>query len=169
MFADTWTFSEKAASPNAVSLPPTYKIKPLQEPNSAKYLLSCRDIPQRSWQRTDLPSPLELPPHEDPQELDWKGLWKEKKSKGYGDITLRGRCCISPQGQPNPLLTFTKDTELESKVLLPATRKVCSRGANVESKFEEVLNLAASQKPQDTHQPVWSLPYDAKGSYVHSS
>lgn len=54
----------------AGSPPSPYKTKPSQEPKGARYSLSCRDIPQRSWQRTDLPSPLGLPPHEDPQELD---------------------------------------------------------------------------------------------------
>lgn len=95
-------------------LPPTYKTKALQEPSGAKYLLSCRDIPQRSWQRTDLPSPPGLPPRVDPQELDWKGLWKEKKSKCYGHITLHGHCFFCPRVSPSHSCLFTKETELES-------------------------------------------------------
>lgn len=129
------------------SFPSHLQTKPLQEHNSAKYLLSCRDIPQHSWQRTDLPSPLGLPPHEDPQELDWKGLQKEKKRKGYGDMTLRGHCCFFPRASPPHSWLLTKDTELESKVLLPARGKVCSHRVNVEMKFLKVLNVAASQKP----------------------
>lgn len=129
------TIFRKSSKSQCSLFPLAYKTKPLQDPSSAKYLLSCRDIPQRSWQRTDLPSPLGLPPHGDPQELDWKGLQKEEKSKGYWDITLYGHCYFLPPGQPTPFLTLTKDTELESEVLLPATGKVCSHGANVKSKF----------------------------------
>lgn len=128
-------------------LPPTYKTKALQEPNSAKYLLSCRDIPQHSWQRTDLPSPLGLPPREDPQELDWKGLWKEKKSKCYGLITLHGHCCFFPRASSPHFCLSTLETALGPSILLPATGKDCSYGADGERKFLKVLSLAASQMP----------------------
>lgn len=103
------TVFQKSWKSQCSLLPPTHKTKALQEPNSARYLLSCRDTPQRSWQRTDLPSPLGLPPHEDPQELDWKGLWKEKKSKCYRHITLHGCCCFCPRVSPPHSCLFTRD------------------------------------------------------------
>lgn len=147
-------FQKKLQVP-AQSVPPTNKTKAPQEPNSAKYSLSCRDIPQHSWQRTDLPSPLGLPPREDPQELDWKGLWKEKKSKCYGHMPLHGHCCFCPRACPPHSCLFTEVKSnrimhleaLGSCILLPATGKDCSHGADGERKFLKVLSLAASQMP----------------------
>lgn len=161
-FADTWPLSEKSARSNAVSsLPPT-KPNHSRTPNSAKYLLSCRDIPQRSWQRTDLPSPLELPPREDPQELDWKELWKENKSKSYGDITLRGCCCFLLQGQPTPHLTLNK--RYWAKIRSPASsyRKGLQPWGQCWKQIFKSTEFGCLPEAL-THQSVWSLPLQCQG------
>lgn len=156
------TIFRKSCKSQCSFLPPTYKTKPLQDPNSVKYLLSCRDIPQHSWQRTDLPSPLELPPREDPQELDWKGLQKEKKSKGYGDITLRGRSCFLPQGQPSPHLTLNRRYWTRIKSPASSYRKGLQLWGQCWKQIFNSTELSCLPEAL-THPSVWSLPSQCRG------